>query len=147
MAAVVLMSCGSTSSLSNALSTAASANSTAKTMGSSCGSALVNLYKAYKANGKKINMSDANVWSNALALSSSMAGLKDNGRNSDYRKSYIAGMLLGSAGTLTQTSATNVYDNMLNSLGSLTGLSSSSSSTAKSNAASALSTILGLMGN
>ena len=147
MAAVVLMSCGTSSSLSSALSTAASANSTAKTMGSSCGSALVNLYKSYKANGKKINMSDANVWANALSLSSSIAGLKDNGRNSDYRKSYIAGMLLGSAGTLTQVSASNVYDNMLNSLGSLSGLSSSSSSTARSNAATALTTILGLMGN
>lgn len=147
MAAVVLVSCGSTSTLSNAVSAAASANTTAKSMGTSCGSALVNLYKSYKANGKKINMSDTNVWTNALALSSSMAGLKDNGRNSDYRKSYIAGMLLGSAGALTQVSASNVYDNMLNSLGSLSGLSSSSSSTARSNAATALSTILSLMGN
>lgn len=147
VAAFAFMSCSSSSSLPSALSNAAGSNATAKTAGASCGTALTNLYKSYKAAGKKINMSDATVIANAVALSTSIASLKENGKNADYRKSYIAGMLVGSSGMLNQTSASNMYDKLLGSISSLSGLNKNSNSAAKNTAASALSTILGLMGN
>lgn len=136
-AAFAFASCGS-------MSNVASADTTAKTMGTSCGSSLVNLYKSYKAAGNKVNMNDANVLTNAIALSTSISGLKQNGKDSNYRKSYIAGMLLGSAGILTETKASNVYDGLVTSANALSGINTSSNASTLTTAANALSTILGL---
>lgn len=128
----------------SSMSNVASADATAKAMGTSCGSALTNLYKSYKAAGNKVNMNDSNVLTNAVALSTSVAGLKQNGKNSTYRKSYIAGMLLGGAGILTETSAANVYDGLVTSSNALSNINTSSSASTLTTAANALSTILGL---
>ena len=136
-AAFAFVSCSS-------MSNVASADSTAKAMGTSCGSALTSLYKSYKAAGNKINMNDATVLTNAIALSTSISGLKQNGKDSSYRKSYIAGMLLGSAGLLTETKAANIYDDLLTSTNALSNINTSSSESTLTGAANALSTILGL---
>ena len=135
--AFAFASCNSTSNVS-------SSNTVAKTAGTSCGSSLVNLYKSYKAAGNKVNMNDANVLTNAIALSTSISGLKQNGKDSAYRKSYIAGMLLGGAGILTETSAANVYDGLVTSSNALSNINTSSSASTLTTAANALSTILGL---
>ena len=126
------------------MSNVASSDTVAKTAGTSCGSSLVNLYKSYKAAGNKVNMNDANVLTNAIALSTSISGLKQNGKDSAYRKSYIAGMLLGGAGILTETSAANVYDGLVTSSNALSNINTSSSASTLTTAANALSTILGL---
>ena len=136
-AAFAFASC---SSVSNVTST----DSAAKTMGTSCGSALTNLYKSYKAAGNKVNMNDASVLTNAIALSTSISGLKQNAKNSTYRKSYITGMVLGSAGLLSETKAGPVYDGLVNSANALSGINTSSSATTLTTAANALTTILGL---
>ena len=130
-------SCGS-------MSNVASSDNVAKTAGTSCGSALVNLYKSYKAAGNKVNMNDANVLTSAIALSTSISGLKQNSKDSNYRKSYIAGMLLGGAGIITETKAATVYDGLVTSANALTGINTSSSASTLTTAANALSTILGL---
>lgn len=128
----------------NSVSNVASSDTVAKTAGTSCGSSLVNLYKSYKAAGNKVNMNDTNVLTNAIALSTSISGLKQNGKDSAYRKSYIAGMLLGGAGILTETSAANVYDGLVTSSNALSNINTSSSASTLTTAANALTTILGL---
>jgi hypothetical protein len=135
--AFAFASCGS-------MSNVASSDSVAKTAGTSCGSSLVNLYKSYKAAGNKVNMNDTNVLTNAIALSTSIAGLKQNGKDSAYRKSYIAGMVLGGAGILTETKAGPIYDGLVTSANALSGINTSSSTSTLTTAANALSTILGL---
>jgi hypothetical protein len=128
----------------SSMSNVASSDTVAKTAGTSCGSSLGNLYKSYKAAGNKVNMNDSNVLTNAIALSTSISGLKQNGKDSAYRKSYIAGMLLGGAGILTETSAANVYDGLVTSSNALSNINTSSSASTLTTAANALSTILGL---
>lgn len=135
--AFAFASCGS-------MSNVASSDSGAKTAGTSCGSSLVNLYKSYKAAGNKVNMNDTNVLTNAIALSTSIAGLKQNGKDNNYRKSYIAGMVLGGAGILTETKAGPIYDGLVTSANALSGINTSSSTSTLTTAANALSTILGL---
>jgi hypothetical protein len=136
-AVFVFASCGSVSNV-------ASSDTVAKTAGTSCGSSLVNLYKSYKAAGNKVNMNDSNVLTNAIALSTSIAGLKQNGKDSAYRKSYIAGMVLGGAGILTETKAGPIYDGLVTSANALSGINTSSSASTLTGAANALTTILGL---
>ena len=136
-AAFAFASCGS-------MSNVASSDAVAKSAGTSCGSSLVNIYKSYKAAGNKINMNDATVLTNAIALSTSISGLKQNSKDANYRKSYIAGMLLGSAGILTETKAANIYDNLVTSSNALSGINTSSSESTLTGAANALTTILGL---
>ena len=128
----------------SSMSNVASSDSVAKTAGTSCGSSLVNLYKSYKAAGNKVNMNDTNVLTNAIALSTSIAGLKQNGKDNNYRKSYIAGMVLGGAGILTETKAGPIYDGLLTSANALSGINTSSSASTLTTAAGALTTILGL---
>ena len=136
-AAFAFASCGS-------MSNVASSDATAKTMGTSCGSSLVNLYKSYKAAGNKVNMNDASVLTNAIALSTSISGLKQNSKDSNYRKSYIAGMVLGGAGILTETKAGPIYDGLVTSSNALSNINTSSSASTLTTAANALTTILGL---
>ena len=128
----------------SSVSNVASSDTVAKTAGTSCGSSLVNLYKSYKAAGNKVNMNDTNVLTNAIALSTSIAGLKQNGKDNNYRKSYIAGMVLGGAGILTETKAGPIYDGLLTSANALSGINTSSSASTLTTAAGALTTILGL---
>ncbi|MBO7571422.1 MAG: hypothetical protein J6T48_04620 [Bacteroidales bacterium] len=128
----------------NSVSNVASSDTVAKTAGTSCGSSLVNLYKSYKAAGNKVNMNDTNVLTNAIALSTSISGLKQNGKDSAYRKSYIAGMVLGGAGILTETKAGPIYDGLVTSVNALSGINTSSSASTLTGAANALTTILGL---
>ncbi len=135
--AFAFASCNSTSNVS-------SSNTVAKTAGTSCGSSLVNLYKSYKAAGNKVNMNDTNVLTNAIALSTSIAGLKQNGKDTNYRKAYIAGMVLGGAGILTETKAGPIYDGLVTSANALSGINTSSTGATLTTAANALSTILGL---
>ncbi|MBQ1696115.1 MAG: hypothetical protein II630_00435 [Bacteroidales bacterium] len=135
--AFAFASCNSTSNVS-------SSNTVAKTAGTSCGSSLVNLYKSYKAAGNKVNMNDTNVLTNAIALSTSIAGLKQNGKDTNYRKAYIAGMVLGGAGILTETKAGPIYDGLVTSANALSGINTSSTGSTLTTAANALSTILGL---
>ncbi|MBQ1732931.1 MAG: hypothetical protein II037_12055, partial [Bacteroidales bacterium] len=135
--AFAFASCNSTSNVS-------SSNTVAKTAGTSCGSSLVNLYKSYKAAGNKVNMNDSNVLTNAIALSTSIAGLKQNGKDTNYRKAYIAGMVLGGAGILTETKAGPIYDGLVTSANALSGINTSSTGSTLTTAANALSTILGL---
>ena len=128
----------------NSTSNVSSSNTVAKTAGTSCGSSLVNLYKSYKAAGNKVNMNDTNVLTNAIALSTSIAGLKQNGKDTNYRKAYIAGMVLGGAGILTETKAGPIYDGLVTSANALSGINTSSSASTLTGAANALTTILGL---
>ena len=128
----------------SSMSNVASSDTVAKTAGTSCGSSLVNLYKSYKAAGNKVNMNDSNVLTNAMALSTSIAGLKQNGKDTNYRKAYIAGMVLGGAGILTETKAGPIYDGLVTSANALSGINTSSTGSTLTTAANALSTILGL---
>lgn len=138
IAAFAFSSC---SSVSNAVSS----NAAAKTMGTTCGTALSGLFKSYKAAGNKVNINDATVLANVVAVSTSTVGLKTNAKDANYRKSYIAGLVMGSAGILSETKAANVYDKLVTTQNALSGVNTSSTESTLTTAANAISTILTLM--
>lgn len=85
---------------------AASSNSAAQALGQTCGSAVLGLYQSYKATGT-LSLTTGDNLSSALALATCYTQLSQNKDNSDYRKSFANGLILSSAGLITnQNSAT-----------------------------------------
>ncbi len=123
---------------------ASSSDANAKSMGTTCSTALTGLYKSYKAAGNKVNINDASVLTNVILLSTSTADLKSKAKDANYRKSYIAGMVAGSAGMLDNTKAGAVYDKLVTTSGAISGLNTSSTTSTLTTAANAITTILGL---
>lgn len=128
----------------NSVSNAVSSDAAAKSMGTTCGTALSGLLKSYKAAGNKVNMNDATVLTNVIAVSTATAGLKTNAKDANYRKSYIAGLVAGTAGLLSETKAGAVYDKLVTTQNALSGVNTSSTESTLTTASSAIATILGL---
>lgn len=105
------------------LNSVASSNSAASTLGQTCGSAILGLYQSYKATGT-INLTTGNNLTNALALASCYTQLKSNAGNSDYRKAFANGLILSSAGLITNQNS-NAFINALLSANGLSNVSSS----------------------
>lgn len=141
MMLIAVFAFSSCSSISNAVSS----DSAAKSMGTTCGTALSGLYKSYKAAGNKININDASILTNVIAVSTSTVGLKNNAKNAAYRKSYIAGLVAGSAGLLSETKAAAVYDKLVAVQGALSGVNSSTTGTPLSNAVNAIVAVLSVI--
>lgn len=109
---------------------AASSNSAAMTLGQTCGSAVLSLYRSYKATGS-LSLATGDNLTNALALATCYTQLSQNKDNSDYRKSFTNGLILSSAGLITNQNS-NAFVNAL--LGTSTlGTLNSSSNTAQIN--------------
>ncbi len=94
-----------------------SSDSAAKASGRNTANALLSLYNSYKATGT-VSLSNANDLTSALVVATGYTNLRNNKANSDYQKSFAAGMV--SAGTSLITSA-NV-NSIINTMNSLTGL-------------------------
>lgn len=139
MVVVAMFALSSCSSVSNV----STADAAAKTMGTTCGTAMSGLYKSYKTDGK-LDISNSSVLTNIIAVSTSTANLKTNAKNPEFRKSFISGMVLGSAGLLTNTTAGTVYDKLEQSAGAVSNVNTSSTASTINSAANALTTILGL---
>jgi hypothetical protein len=106
-ATLVLTSCG-------ALNT--SSNSAAQAMGQTCGAAVLGLYQSYKATGT-INLTTGNNLTNALALATCYTQLKANKDNKAYRSSFTNGLILSSAGLITNQNASTFVNALLSANG------------------------------
>lgn len=105
------------------LGSAASSNSAAATLGQTCGSAVLGLYQSYKATGT-INLLTGNNLTHALALATCYTQIKANASNSDYRKAFASGLIMSSAGLITNQNSSA----FINALLAANGLASVSSS-------------------
>ena len=104
---------------------AASSNSAALALGQTCGSAVLGLYQSYKSTGT-INLTTGNNLTNALALATCYTQLNQNKSNSSYRQSFANGLILSSAGLITNQNAATFISALLGA-SSLANVSSSNS--------------------
>ncbi len=104
-------------------------------MGQTCGSAILGLYNSYKSTGT-INLTSGNNLSNALALATAYTQIKANKDNSSYRKSFATGLVMSSAGLITNQNS-NEFINLLLTCSGLANVSSSNTSQQNQQAASA----------
>lgn len=104
-ATLALASCG-------ALQSVSSSNTVAQASGQACGTAVQGLYNAYKRSGT-VDLTNTNNLNNALALASAYTTLKQNMDNASYRNSFTNGLILSSAGLITQDNATQFIDRLL----------------------------------
>ena len=95
-------------------------------MGQTCGSAILGLYNSYKSTGT-INLTSGNNLSNALALATAYTQIKANKDNSSYRKSFATGLVMSSAGLITNQNS-NEFINLLLTCSGLANVSSSNTS-------------------
>lgn len=114
----LLIVCFATLALTScdAIQSAASSNTVAQASGQACGTAVQGLYSSYKNTGT-IDLTNTNNFNNALALATAYTNLKQNKGNEAYRKSFTTGLILSSAGLITQANATQFVDKLLATAG------------------------------
>ncbi len=95
---------------------AASSNTVAQASGQACGSAVQGLYSSYKNTGK-VDLTNTTNLNNALALATAYTNLKQNKDNTSYRNSFTTGLILSSAGLITQSNANQFIDKLLSTAG------------------------------
>lgn len=95
---------------------AASSNTVAQASGQTCGTAVQGLYGAYRNTGT-VDLTNATNFNNALALATAYTNLKQNKDNAAYRKAFTNGLILSSAGLITQANATKFVDGLLATAG------------------------------
>ncbi|MBQ9638144.1 MAG: hypothetical protein IJV22_01125 [Bacteroidales bacterium] len=115
--AIALGSCGSSSGVANT-------NPVAVTAGTGCAQALIGLYNSYKANGNKLDLTNASNITNALAVAGAYSNLKSNKEDATYKKSFTNGMVAGGKGLITTAGASTLLNTLLSSTG-LEGLNTS----------------------
>lgn len=132
-AALAFVSCSGAGNLGKVTSS----NTAATACGTACGQALVSLFNSYKANGKNIDLTSSANINSALALVTAYTQLKDNKGNSDYRKAFTTGVVMGSAGLITSANASTIVNKIANSAGL--------SNTTRNNISTATSTITSIL--
>ena len=108
-ATLVMASCG-------AMQSVASSNTVAQASGQACGTAVQGLYSSYKNTGT-VDLTNATNFNNAIALATAYTNLRQNKDNDAYRKSFTTGLILSSAGLITQANASQFVDKLLASAG------------------------------
>lgn len=98
------------------MQSAASSNTVAQASGQTCGTAVQGLYGAYRNTGT-VDLTNATNFNNALALATAYTNLKQNKDNAAYRKAFTNGLILSSAGLITQANATQFVDGLLATAG------------------------------
>ncbi len=139
MTATVSTVCATTASA--ATSTSIDTTSAAYTSGATAGKAINALYTQYKADGKLDLKNTTNLVEIGL-LGASIVGLKDQTKDSDFYKSFSEGIVLGSAGLISDENSSTVTD-ALSSISSL-DFSTVSSSSSSSSSSSVLSKVKNL---
>ena len=91
-ATLVMTSCGMLGAGAN--------NTAAQALGQTCGSAVLGLYNSYKSTGT-IDLTNSNNLTNALALATCYTQLRQNKDNNNYRNAFTSGLILSSAGLIT----------------------------------------------
>ena len=107
VATLAMTSCGMLNS---------SSNSVAQAAGQTCGTAVLTLYRAYKASGT-IDLTNANNLSSALALATCYTQIKQNKDNANYRKAFTNGLILSSSGLITNENAGAFVNTLINANG------------------------------
>ena len=108
-ATLVMASCG-------AMQSVASSNTVAQASGQACGTAVQGLYSSYKNTGT-VDLTNATNFNNAIALATAYTNLRQNKDNDAYCKSFTTGLILSSAGLITQANASQFVDKLLASAG------------------------------
>lgn len=125
----VILVCFATMAMSSCsfFQSAATSNSAAQALGQTCGSAVLGLYQSYKSTGS-LSLTTGDNLTNALALATCYTQLSQNKDNSDYRKSFTSGLILSSAGLITNQNSA-AFVNALLGTSSLSTVNNSSSTT------------------
>jgi hypothetical protein len=87
-------------------------NTAAQALGQTCGSAVLGLYNSYKSSGT-IDLTNANNLTNALALATCYTQLRQNKDNQTYRNAFTSGLILASAGLITNQNAGSFVNTLL----------------------------------
>lgn len=101
-----------------------SSDSAAQSLGQTCGTAVLGLYNAYKSTGK-IDLTNATNLTNAIALATCYTQIKQNKNNSSYRTAFANGLILSSAGLITNQNSSAFINALINANGLGSGTSSS----------------------
>lgn len=106
---------------------AGASNTVAQSLGQTCGTAVLGLYQSYKNTGT-IDLTNANNLTNALALATVYTQLRQNKDNNTYRNAFTSGLILSSAGLITNQNAGNFISALLGTqqLGTINSSSSTS---------------------
>ena len=135
------------------------AASSASDAGQGAGSALLNLYTQYKADGNKFDYQNMQNILNTVSLIANCEGLKSNYKDKTYLKDFGKGMIASSLGLVTQDnvdSVTNSLVDMVKESETVQKVKTQTQSTAATAAqyantasqyAGALSTLLSAFGN
>ena len=101
-----------------------SSNSAAQALGQTCGAAVLGLYQSTGS----LSLTSGNNLTNALALATAYTQLSQNKDNSEYRKSFTNGLILSSAGLITNQNSAAFVNALLgtSALGTVNNNSSSS---------------------
>ncbi|MBR1549690.1 MAG: hypothetical protein IJ634_03545 [Bacteroidales bacterium] len=91
---------------------AGAGNTVAQSLGQTCGSAVLGLYQSYKSTGT-IDLTNANNLTNALALATAYTQLRQNKDNTSYRNAFTSGLIMSSAGLITNQNAGNFVSALL----------------------------------
>ena len=95
---------------SSSTEAAAETKSSAYSSGQTSGAALKALYSQYKADGKNLNMTNMQNMLNLASLATNVQGLKT--ADSDYKKEFVKGLILGSTNLVTNNNSTSVLSSL-----------------------------------
>ncbi len=123
----------------NTLHSVAGSDAVAQTAGQTCGTALLGLYKAYKSTGT-VSLTDPTNLGYALSLATAYTQIKNNKNSENYRKAFANGLVLSSAGLVTNSNS-NAFITALLGASALGNVSNSSTTTQRNEAASSITTL------
>lgn len=86
---------------------------TASSAGQGAGTALLNLYNQYKADGNKYDYQNMQNILNTVSLIANCEGLKSNYKDKTYLKDFGKGMMASSLGLVTQDNVENVTNGLV----------------------------------
>ena len=105
----------------------AASDTVASSLGQTCGTAILGLYNSYRNTGT-VDLTNSNNLTNALALATVYTQLRQNKDNSSFRKAFTSGLVMSSAGLITNSTAGNFINALLsvNQLGTINQSSTTS---------------------
>ena len=89
------------------------APATAASAGQGAGTALLNLYSQYKADGNKYDYRNMQNILNTVTLLANCEGLKDNYKNKDYLSDFGKGMIASSLGLVNRDNVQTVTNSLV----------------------------------
>ena len=108
------------------------ADEAATANGKAAGAALRSLYTQYKADGKKLDMSNLTNLVNLTTLSTNLQNLKGQPSKGAFYKDFVAGLISGSNNLVNEQNSTTVMDGLTSLVNNvdLSSLTSKAESTA-----------------